>query len=160
MKLQEKLNENFDGYWFIKNGRTFKKVHLPEGQEHLEYLFDHLSEFGISDSQVQEWENKNGVSFQKYKKRFWDYGDDENCDFLIMALKRGHIRVRFFNDTGIPDGVFSQICYWGNAENPANMLMDHEVEFEGWPICLVDYKIEDYKNYKNVDEVLVDVFRD
>lgn len=149
-----KSDGNFKGFWYSSKEKTV--IDIKPYEEHLEFLLKRPERLGIKESELEEIANKWGTTLKKELHEFYDSGDRES-DFLIYALRKGNLRIRFY-DTFDNDDNYISIDYYDkrNLKKVSDCIIKYESDIKDskLPIFLFDYKTDKGEDFKSAKDVL------
>lgn len=149
-----KSDGNFKGFWYSSKEKTL--IDIKPYEEHLEFLLKRPERLGIKENELEEIANKWGTTLKRELHEFYDSGDRES-DFLIYALRKGNLRIRFY-DTFDNDDNYISIDYYDkrNLKKVSDCIIKYESDIKDskLPIFLFDYKTDKGEDFKSVKDVL------
>lgn len=147
-------NGNFKGFWYSSKEKI--AIDIEPYEEHLEFLLKRPERLGIDEAELEEIADEWGTTLKRELHDFYDMGERES-DFLICGLRKGNLRIRFFDTFDNNDNYLS-IEYYDkrNLKKVSDCMIKYESDIKdsGLPIFLYDYKIEKGEDFKSLKDAL------
>lgn len=149
-----KSDGDFKGFWYSSKEKSI--IDIKPYEEHLEFLLKNPERLGVKENELEEIANKWGTTLKKELHDFYDMGDRES-DFLMCALRKGNLRIRFY-DTFDDDGNYISIDYYDkrNLKKVTDCMIKYESDIKEskLPIFLFDYKTKEGEDFKSIKDAL------
>ena len=149
-----KSNGSFKGFWYSSKEKI--AIDIEPCEEHLEFLLKNPERLGIEESELEKIASKWGTTLKRELHDFYDMGDRE-ADFLICGLQKGNLRIRFYDNFDNDENYLSVEYYdKRNLKKVTDCMIKYESDIKDskLPIFLYDYKAEEGKDFKSVNDVL------